>query len=115
MKRRTTTAQINEALTNDLLTVTKIECYHKTSRITDLIEAESFLEDFQFLCESNVFMDCIGWHYQKDHRTGLYIAETGRMDGGSENIVTVHMRVNDGVSDEDVRKALFFIEEDQGY
>lgn len=115
MKRRTTTAQINEALTNDLLTVTKIECYHKTSRITDLIEVESFLEDFQFLCEANVFMDCVGWHFTRDYKTGLYIIETGRMDGDSENIVTVYLRVRDSVSDEQVKKALFFIEEDQGY
>lgn len=115
MKRRTTTRQLSEALTNDLFTIEKAECYHKTSRITDLIEAESFLEDFQFLCEANVFMDCVGWHYEKDFKTGKYILEAGRTDAYSENIITVHMRVNEGVSDEDVRKALFFIEEDQGY
>lgn len=61
MKRRTTTAQINEAITNRLLSVIRVECYHKTSRITDLIKVESFIQDFQFLCESGIFADCIGW------------------------------------------------------
>lgn len=112
MKRRTTTAQINEALTSNLLTVTKIECYHKTSRITDLIEVESFLEDFQFLCEANVFMDCIGWHYQKDFKTGQYIIEAGRTDAYSENIITVFLRVNDGVKIEEIEKMLLMKEED---
>ena len=112
MKRRTTTRQLSESLTNHLLTVTKAECYHKTSRITDLIEAESFLEDFQFLCESNVFMDCIGWHYQKDFKTGQYIIEAGRSDAYSENIVTVYLRVGEGANTEDVEKMLLMKEED---
>lgn len=60
MKLRTTTAKINEALTTNLLTVTRTECYHKTSRQTDAVNAESFLENFQFLCESGIFADCIG-------------------------------------------------------
>ena len=112
MKRRTTTAQINEAITNYLLIVTKAECYHKTSRITDLIKSESFLEDFQFLREANVFRDCVGWTYQQDHRTGEYILETGRSDAYSENIATVHMRVNEGVKIEDIEKVLLMKEED---
>lgn len=113
MKRRTTTAQINEALTSNLLTVTKAECYHKTSRITDPIEAESFLEDFQFLCEANVFMDCVGWHYEKDFKTGQYILEAGRTDAYSENVITVHMRVRDSVKIEDIEKTLLYIEESE--
>lgn len=112
MKRRTTTAQINEALTNHLLTVTKAECYHKTSRITDPIEADELLEDLQFLCEANAFMDCVGWHYEKDYKTGLYIAEAGRSDAYSENIVTVYLHVGEGANTEDVEKALLMEEED---
>lgn len=112
MKRRTTTAQINEALTSNLLTVTQAEVYYKSSRKTDTINVESFLEDFQFLCEANVFMDCVGWHYQKDYKNNQYIAETGRMDGDSENIVTVYLRVGEGANTEDVEKVLLMKEED---
>lgn len=113
MKRRTTTVQINEALTTNLLTVTKVECYHKTSRQTDHINPESFIEYFQFLCESNVFMDCVGWIYQQDHKTGEYVLESGRSDGDSENIITVFLSVNDGVRDEDIRDILTFTENGQ--
>ena len=111
MKRSTTTAQINEALANDLLIITKVECYRKTLRQTDVIDAESFIEDFQFLCEANIFMNCVGWTYQQDYRTGDYVLETGRSDGDSENIITVHMRVNDGVKIEDVEKVLLYAED----
>ena len=57
-------------------------------------------------------MDCVGWHYQKDYKTNQYISETGRMDGDSENIITVHMRANDGVKREDIEKVLLMKEED---
>lgn len=112
MKRKTTTVQINEAFTNDLLIITKVECYHKTSRRTNFINPESFIEDFQFLCESGIFMNCIGWTYQKDYRTGDYVLESGRSDGDSENIITVFMRVNDGVETDDIEKVLLIKEED---
>lgn len=110
MKRRTTTAQINEVLTTNLLSVTKAEVYYKFSHKTDPIEVESFLEDFQFLCEANIFMNCVGWTYQQDHRTGEYIAEAGRTDAYSENVITIHMRVNDGVKREDIEKTLLYVE-----
>lgn len=112
MKRRTTTRQLSEAITNGLLQVVKAECYYKTSRQTNVINPESFIDDFQFLCEANVFMDCVGWHYQKDYKNNQYIAETGRMDGDSENIVIVYLRVNEDVKIEDVEKALLMEEED---
>lgn len=106
----TTSKQISDVLSNNLLQVAKAECYHKTFRETDII-TDSFLENFQFLCESGCFMDCVGWHYEKDYRTGQYIIETGRMDGNSENIVIAHLKVNDGVNVEDIEKVLLFEEE----
>jgi len=111
MKRKTTTAKINEALTTNLLTVTRTECYHKTSRQTDHINPESFLEDFQFLCESGIFMNCVGWTYQQDYRTGDYVLETGRSDGDSENIITIFLRVNENVNVEDIERTLKIEEE----
>lgn len=60
-QRMTTTKQISDVLSNNLLQVAKAECYHKTSRETDII-TDSFLENFQFLCEAGCFMDCVGWH-----------------------------------------------------
>ena len=111
MKRRTTTAQINEALANDLLIITKVECYRKTLRQTDVIDAESFIDNFQFLVESGIFADCVGWHFEKDYKSNQYLIEAGRSDAYSENIITVHMRVNDGVKIEDVEKVLLYAED----
>lgn len=56
-------------------------------------------------------MDCVGWHYERDYRTGNYIIETGRMDGNSESIVTAYLRVNDGVNVEDIERTLKIEEE----
>ena len=113
MKRITTTRQRSEAITNGLLQVVKAECYYKTSRKTDPVESESFIDNFQFLVESGIFADCVGWHFEKDYKSNQYIAETGRMDGDSENIVTIHMRVNEGVKTEDIERMLLMKEESE--
>ena len=57
-------------------------------------------------------MDCVGWTYQQDHRTGGYVLEAGRGDRDSENIIIIFMRANNGVSDDDVKNALLMKEED---
>lgn len=62
------------------------------------------------LCEFGCFVDCIGWHYERDFKTGGYIIETGRMDWDSENIVIAHLRVDDNASVEDIEKTLEFEE-----
>ena len=111
MKRRTTTRQLSEALTNGLLQVSNVEVYHKTSRKTDPIDAESFIDNFQFLVESGIFADCAGWHFEKDYKSNQYLIEAGRSDAYSENIITVHMRANDGVKIEDVEKVLLYAED----
>lgn len=110
MKRMTTTKQISDVLSNNLLQVTKAEVYYKISRKTDII-TDSFLENLQFLCESGCFVNCVGWHYERDYRTGDYIIETGRMDGNSENVVIARLRVNGGVSVENIEKILKIEEE----
>ena len=110
MKRMTTTKQISDVLSNNLLQVAKAEVYHKTSRETNII-TDSFLENFQFLCESGCFVDCVGWHYERDYRTGDYIIEAGRMDGNSENVVTVYLRVGEDVDVEDIEGSLLYEED----
>lgn len=110
MKRMTTTKQISDVLSNNLLQVTKAECYHKTSRETDII-TDSFLENFQLLCESGCFMDCVGWHYERDYRTGDYIIETGRMEGDVENVVIAYLSVNNSANIRDIEKTLKIEEE----
>ena len=106
MRRITTTKKINEAITNNLLNITKAEIYYKTSRKTEIIDADKFYEDFSFLCESGCFANAVGWHYERDIKSKGYIVETGRMDGSVETIVTVYLTVCNGACRENIEKEL---------
>lgn len=106
MTKWTTTKQLNTVLANKLLQIVKAEIYYKTSHKTDVIDTETILENFKFLSESGAFVDCISWSYKKDYGTNHYICETGRMEGSSENIITLYLKVSDGVDDGDVEGIL---------
>lgn len=112
MRKQTTTQKLNTAITNNLLQITKAECHYKSSNRIDEISADKFKNNFDFLCESGVFADCVGWHYEKNYKTGQYIAETGRMDGSVEKIIVVYLGVCEDVNVEDVDKALSVSEEE---
>lgn len=111
MRRKTTTRQLQQAITNNLLKLTKAEKYSKSTRKTTTISTDLFKDDLDFLCET-IFADCVGWHYERDHETGNYEVECSRMDGDSDIIVIAHLCVNDGVKVESVDKALRVIEEE---
>lgn len=113
MRKQTTTQKLNTAITNNLLQITKAECYYKSSNRIDEINRETFKENLQFLCESGCFVDCVGWHYERDIQTNGYIAECGRMDGSVEKIIVVYLDVCNGVDKEDVEKELLFVEEER--
>lgn len=111
MSRITTTKKINETLINNFLHIGKVEVYYKTSGKTETIDAGTFQKSLDFLCET-IFADCIGWHYEKDYKTGQYIIETGRMNPNTEVIVAIYLWVCDGVKREDVDMALSVSEEE---
>lgn len=111
MRKQTTTQKLQQAILDNLLYIAKAEVYYKSSRKTETIEADRFTENFSFLCESGVFMDALGWHYERDGKTGLYITECGRMNPDTEIIISVYLGVCEGVSGEDVERALLFVEE----
>ncbi len=112
MRRRTTTHKINESIKNNLLLLQKAEIYDKTTRITQEIPIDKFLNDFEFFCESGIFTDAIGWHYERDYKTKNYEIECSRMDGNSNIIITAYFSVCDGVSREDVEATLLFLEDE---
>ena len=111
MKKVTTTKKINEAITNNLLHIAKAEVYYKTSRNTETIDPDKFTENFSFLCESGIFMDAVGWHYERDHKLNGYIIECGRMNPDSEVIISVYLSVCEGVIGEKIEKILEVTEE----
>lgn len=112
MQRQTTTRQIQRAITNNLLKLTKAEKYSKSTRLLEEISTDLFTENFSFLCETGVFMDMIGWHYERDCKTGLYITECGRMNPDTETIVTVYLRVCNDACRENIEKVLEVTEEE---
>lgn len=112
MRKRTTSKQLKQVITNNLLHIAKAEIYHKTSRETETIDANKFYENFSFLCESGCFMDALGWHYERNLKENAYIAECGRMNPDSEVIIPVHLDVCEGVVGEDVDEVLKIMEEE---
>ncbi len=111
MSRITTTQKISEAISNNLLQVAKAEIYYKTSRKTETMDADRFQENFDFLCESGCFADAIGWHYERDYKSGRYIVESGRKNSDTEIIITAHLNVVENVNDEVIEQALLFLED----
>ena len=112
MRKITTTKKINEAITNNLLQITKAEVYYKTSGKTETIDTDKFQENFSFLCESGIFMDALGWHYERDCKTGLYVTECGRMNPDTEVIISVYFGVCEGACREEVEKVMNVSEEE---
>lgn len=110
MQKRTTTRQIQQAIKDNLLKPIKVQKYSKSTRKTTIISTDTFKDDLDFLCET-IFADCVGWHYERDYRTGEYIIEAGRMDGDVDFIFIAHLCVNDGVKFESVDKALRVIDD----
>ena len=110
MRKRTTTKQLQQAIKNNLLKLIKAEKYSKSTRKTTTISIDTFKDDLDFLCET-IFADCVGWHYERNYRTGEYIIEAGRMNGDVDFIFIAHLCVNDDVKVESVDKTLRIIEE----
>ena len=110
MRRRTTTAQINDAL--PMMEVIKAEYYNKDTYTTTDIDTATFTENLQFLAESGKLTDCMGWTYERNPGSkSEYIFETGRMNAECNAFVTVWMRLNDGVGSDEVEKLLLLEEE----
>ena len=59
MQRRSSTLQIKNAIKNNQLILEKAEVYNKTTRKTEEITNEKFLESFYYFCESGIFTDSI--------------------------------------------------------
>lgn len=112
MRKVTTTKKINETINNNLLQIEKSEVYNKISGKTETMDTDRLTENFSFLCESGVFMDAVGWHFERDCKTGLYITECGRMNPDVEIIVIVYLSVCESACREEVEKVLSVKEEE---
>ena len=112
MRRRTTTGQIDSVLSNELLTIEKVEVYGKTSRETETMDVDTFKDYLDFLCESGIFADFVDWHFDMiPSKKGEYIIDSGAKNPYSENIVTAYLRISDDLNVEDIERILLFEEE----
>ena len=75
MRRKTTTRQLQQAITNNLLKPIKAQKYSKSTRKTTTISTDTFRESLDVLCET-LFADSIGWHYEYDVKTISYLSHT---------------------------------------
>ena len=106
MQRKTTTLQIQNVIKNNDLHLVKAEIYNKNTRATEVIPNDKFLEYFDYFCESGIFVNAIGWHYEKNYQTGNYRIETGRLNPHSETIITARFGASDSTKDEEIEQAL---------
>lgn len=113
MRRRTTTQEIQNAIKNNLLILQSAKIYNKTTRKTEEISNDKFMESFDFFCESGLFMDSIGWHFERNFKTKKYEIEAGRMDGSVDVIITAYFHKSDGVNEKDVDEMLLKIETEE--
>lgn len=111
--RKTTTLQIQNAIKNNYLHLEKAEIYNKSTQETETIPNDKFMESFDYFCESGLFMDAIGWHFERDYRTGIYEIECSRMDGSVDVIITAYFRKSDDVNEEDIDEMLLKIEDEE--
>lgn len=110
MRRKTTTKQLQQAIKDDLLKLTKAEKYSKSTRKTTTISTNTFKDDLDFLCET-LFVDAVGWHYEYDIKAKQYIIETRRMNGDSDFIFIAHLCACDGVGRDCIDNALRVIDD----
>ena len=95
MRKQTTTKQLNSAITNNLLHITKAGVYYKTSRKTEIIDPDKFKDSLDFLCESGVFADFVDWHYERNiSAKDEYILDSGTMNPYSENVVVLRLMID---------------------
>ena len=112
MRRKTTTQKLHEAISNNLLTIVKVQCSYKSSNRIDEISKEEFKDCLDFLSESGVFSGFVDWHFEMSpSEKGEYIIESGAMNPYSENIVTVYLRTGENVIGEEIEKMLEVMEE----
>lgn len=110
MRRRTTTAQINAAF--PLLELVKAQYCNKDTYTTTAIDKDTCIENLQFFAESGALTDCMGWTYERNPDADKeYIFETGRMNTECDAFATIWMRLNDGVSRDDLEKVLKRVED----
>lgn len=110
MRKQTTTQQLQQAITNNLLHIALAQKYFKSTHKTETISPNTLKDSLDFICES-AFRDCIGWHYERNYETGDYEVDCGRMNPDIDVVVIAHLCANEGVDRESVDRVLIVIDD----
>lgn len=110
MRKRTTTKQLQQAIKDNLLKPIKAEKYSKSTRKTTTISTDTLKNDLDFLCET-IFADAIGWHYERNYKTGNYEIGCGRMNPNTDIVIIVHLCACDNSNVTDIERILKIEEE----
>ena len=61
--------------------------------------------------EFGCFVDCIGWYYDVDCKTGEYVADIGAMNAEADVCINVLFRASSETNVEDIDRRLLYMEE----
>lgn len=114
MRRITTTKQLNSAITNNLLNITKAEIYYSITRLLE-IPKPWISNHLKRVSVSSVNLEYFQMRLDgimREFKTNGYICEVGRMNPDSEVIISVYLRVCEGVRGEDIDEVLRIMEEE---
>lgn len=112
MRKQTTTQQLQQAIKNNLLKPIKAQKYSKSTHKTTTISTDTLKDDLYFLCET-LFADAIGWHFERNYKTGNYEIDCGRMNPNTDIVIIVYLCACDDADKESIENALRVIEEER--
>lgn len=107
--RYTTAAQIQKALSNNLVTVTNVKVESKDDHSVKTITENQFKTDLDFYVESGIFADSIDFKYELQGNNLIIYA--GNMNPFCDSCITAYLSVKDSVTKEDLEKIIRKIEE----
>lgn len=106
-RKSTTTHNLARVITSDMATVTSAEYYYKLSYLSDTLDAEVFTDSLKTLSESKIFSEIVDWKYQlSDVKANELIVYGNPHDKYSGLIFIVHLKINDDVSMDEVKRVL---------
>ena len=103
--RRTTTANLQKVIADNLVTVTSAVVDYD-DRGAEAIPVEKFKEDLEFYANSGIFADTIDFTFEKISENQIHVA-IGKMSSYCYDDMDVTVQLNDGVAMETVTEQLY--------
>ncbi|WP_418755429.1 hypothetical protein [Eubacterium ventriosum] len=105
-KRRTTTATINNLITNGIIQPVKVESYDKEhSSVVSPVNPDSFIESIQFLNEASYLSDSVDWQCEINGDDTITV-DVGRLNPYMSHVTVGQFRLCDGHSIDEVENKI---------